>query len=78
MVFVPHSGPRANVDHQARRFGVVDMTSAAGQIREALRLHQQVGPNYNEVSRALKISKSVVGKYVSLARVSDVANQDDD
>ncbi|EWS63524.1 hypothetical protein Y695_03244 [Hydrogenophaga sp. T4] len=38
------------------------------RIREALRLHLQAGLTYNEVGRALKISKSVVGKYVSLAR----------
>ena len=38
------------------------------RIREALRLHLQAGLSYNEVGRALKISKSVVGKYVSLAR----------
>ena len=42
------------------------------QIRETLRLHLQAGPSYNEVGRALKISKSVVGKYVSLARVAGV------
>jgi transposase len=42
------------------------------QIRETLRLHLQAGLSYNEVGRALKISKSVVGKYVSLARVAGV------
>lgn len=41
-------------------------------IREALRLHLQAGLSYNEVGRALKISKSAVGKYVSLARVAGV------
>jgi response regulator of citrate/malate metabolism len=35
------------------------------RIRETLRLHLQAGLSYNEVGRALKISKSVVGKYVS-------------
>ena len=42
------------------------------QIRESLRLHLQAGLSYNEVGRALKISKSAVGKYVSLARVAGV------
>jgi transposase len=42
------------------------------RIREALRLHLQAGLSYNEVGRALKISKSAVGKYVSLARVVGV------
>ena len=42
------------------------------QIRETLRLHLQAGLSYSEVGRALKISKSVVGKYVSLARVAGV------
>jgi hypothetical protein len=42
------------------------------RIRETLRLHLQAGLSYNEVGRALKISKSVVGKYVSLARVAGV------
>ena len=32
----------------------------------------QAGLSYNEVARALKISKSVVGKYVLLARVACV------
>jgi transposase len=42
------------------------------RIRETLRLHLQAGLSYNEVARALKISKSVVGKYVSLARAAGV------
>jgi transposase len=42
------------------------------QIRETLRLHLQAGLSYNEIGRALKISKSVVGKYVCLARVAAV------
>ena len=42
------------------------------QIRESLRLHLQAGLSYNEVGRALRISKSAVGKYVSLARVAGV------
>jgi transposase len=42
------------------------------RIRETLRLHLQAALSYNEVSRALKISKSVVGKYVSLARLRGV------
>ncbi len=42
------------------------------QIRETLRLHLQAGLSYSEVARALKISKSAVGKYVSLARVAGV------
>jgi len=42
------------------------------QIREALRLHLQTDLSYNEVACALKLSKSVVGKYVSLARVAGV------
>ena len=37
-----------------------------------MRLHLQAALSYNEVSRALKISKSVVGKYVSLARLRGV------
>jgi hypothetical protein len=41
------------------------------QIRETLRLHQ-AGPSYSEVGRALKIFKSVVGKYVTLVRVAGV------
>ncbi len=42
------------------------------QIRETLRLHLQAELSYSEVGRALKISKSAVGKYVSLARVAGV------
>lgn len=42
------------------------------QIREALRLHLQADLSFTEVGRALKISKSAVGKYVSLARVAGV------
>ena len=42
------------------------------RIRETLRLHLQAGLSYNEVGRALKISKSVAGKYVMLARVAGV------
>ena len=42
------------------------------QIRETLRLHLQAGLSYNEIGRVLKVSKSVVGKYVSLARVAGV------
>lgn len=42
------------------------------QIREPLRLHLQARLSYNEVGRTLKISKSVVGKYMSLARVTGV------
>ena len=42
------------------------------RIRESLRLHLQAGLSYSEVGRALKISKSAVGKYVSLARVAGV------
>jgi len=42
------------------------------RIRETLRLHLQAGLSYSEASRALKISKSAVGKYVSLARVAGV------
>lgn len=41
------------------------------QIREALHLHVQADLSYTEVGRAL-ISKSAVGKYVSLARVAGV------
>ena len=36
------------------------------QIRETLRLHLQAGLSYKEVGRALKISKSAVGKYITL------------
>ncbi|HQC96536.1 MAG TPA: helix-turn-helix domain-containing protein [Aquabacterium sp.] len=42
------------------------------RIQEALRLHLQAGLSYCEVGRALKISKSAVGEYVSLARVAGV------
>ena len=42
------------------------------RIRDTLRLHLQAGLSYNEVARTLKISKSVVGKYVSLARAAGV------
>ena len=42
------------------------------QIRETLRLHLQAGLSYSEVGRALKISKSAVGKYITLARVAGV------
>jgi len=42
------------------------------QIRETLRLHLQAGLSYSEVARALKVSKSVVGKYILLARVAGV------
>ena len=42
------------------------------RIRETLRLHLQAGLSYNEVGRALKIYKSAIGKYVSLARVHGV------
>ena len=37
-----------------------------------LHLHLQAGLSYNEIGRALKISKSVVGMYVLLARVAGV------
>ncbi|MEB0113538.1 hypothetical protein QN397_19710 [Variovorax sp. RTB1] len=43
-------------------------------IRETLRLHLQAGLSYSEVGLALKISKSVTGKYVSLARTPDVVS----
>ena len=42
------------------------------RIREALRLHLQAKLSYAEIGGALKISKSVVGKYVSLARAAGV------
>jgi hypothetical protein len=42
------------------------------QIRETLRLHLQSAVSYDEVGRAFKISKSVAGKYVSLAGVAGV------
>ena len=42
------------------------------QIRETLRLHMQARLSYSEVGRALKISKSAAGKYVSMARAAGV------
>ena len=42
------------------------------RIRETLRLHLQAGLSYSEIARALKVSKSVAGKYVSLARAAGV------
>ena len=42
------------------------------RIRDTLRLHLQAGLSYSELARTLKISKSVVGKYVSLARAAGV------
>jgi transposase len=42
------------------------------RIRETLRLHWQADLSYSDIGRALKISKSVAGKYVSLARVAGV------
>ena len=42
------------------------------QIRETLRLHMQAGLSYSEVGRALKISKSAAGKYVSMARAAGI------
>ena len=42
------------------------------QIRETLRLHLSAGLGLREVGRSLKISRSVAGKYVSLARVAGV------
>lgn len=42
------------------------------RIRETLRLHLQAGLSYNEIDRALKLSKSAAGKYVSLARAAGV------
>ena len=42
------------------------------RIRDVLRLHLQADLSFNEVGRALKISKSVAGKYVSLARAAGV------
>ncbi len=42
------------------------------RIREVLRLHLQAKLSYAEIGGALKISKSVVGKYVSLARAAGV------
>ena len=43
------------------------------RIRETLRLHLQAELSYDEIGRTLKISKSVVGKYVSLARAAGVS-----
>ena len=40
------------------------------RIRETLRLHLQAQLSHNEVARALKISKSVVGKYICLAHAA--------
>ncbi len=37
------------------------------RIRETLRLHLQAGLSFSDIGRALKLSKSVAGKYVSLA-----------
>jgi hypothetical protein len=42
------------------------------RIREALRLHLRADMSYSEVGLAHKISKSVVGEYVSLACVAGV------
>jgi hypothetical protein len=42
------------------------------RIRETLRLHLQAELSFSDIGRALKISKSVVGKYVSLARAAGV------
>ena len=42
------------------------------RIKEALRLHLQAGLSYDEIGRALKISKSSASKYVSLARAAGV------
>jgi len=42
------------------------------RIREVLRLHLQAGLSYAKVGAALRISKSVTGKYVSLARAASV------
>jgi len=42
------------------------------RIRETLRLHWQARLSYNEIGRALKISKSAAGKYISLARAAGV------
>ena len=42
------------------------------RIRETLRLHLQANLSYNEIGRALKISKSGAGKYVSLARAAGI------
>ena len=42
------------------------------RIRETLRLHLQAGLSYCEAGCALKISKSVVGKYVVQASMAGV------
>ena len=42
------------------------------RIRDALRLNLQAGLSYDEIGRALKISKSSAGKYLSLARAAGV------
>ena len=42
------------------------------QIRQTLRLHLEAGLSYAQVGRALRISKSAVGKYVLLARAAGV------
>jgi transposase len=42
------------------------------RIRETLRLHLQAELSLSDIGRALKLSKSVVGKYVSLARAAGV------
>ena len=42
------------------------------RIKEALRLYLQAGLSYDEIGRALKVSKSSAGKYVSLARAAGV------
>ena len=42
------------------------------RIRETLRLHLQAELSYNEVGHTLKMSISVVGKYMSLARAAGV------
>ena len=46
--------------------------SRCARYDEALRLHLQAGLSYDEIGRALKISKSSAGKYVSLARAAGV------
>ena len=45
------------------------------RIRDTLRLKLRAGLSYNEVGRALKISKSVAGKYLLLALVAGKARQ---
>jgi len=42
------------------------------QIREALRLNLQAKLSHTQIGHALKISKSVVGKYLMLARLAGV------